>query len=215
MLDSKLILIEGFPGAGKTTTTVKLGTHLQKQGFTCNWHLEEDDPHPIACLGFKLSDLAQKLPPLWATFAEQARQKPTITIIESRLWQNTAMFMFMNEHSTDEIVDVCRLVHQEIAPLKPILLNFRQDNVEIALKRTRALRGEEWMEWALEKTTANYRWFQSRGLNNFEGWIQFFEEWQGVKDRLYHDWPFSKMTISNPHDDWDVAYQQLYRFLQV
>ncbi len=56
---------------------------------------------------------------------------------------------------------------------------------------------------------------QSRGLNNFEGWIQFFEEWQGVKDRLYRDWPFNKTMISNPHDDWEGAYQQLYRFLQV
>ncbi len=151
MLNSKLILIEGFPGAGKTTTTVQLGTHLRKQGSACDWHLEEDDPHPIACLGFKANDLAQKLPPLWAIFAEQARQKPTITIIESRLWQNTAMFMFMNEHPVAEIMDICHLVYQEIAPLEPTLLNFHQDNVEIALKRLRAVRGEEWMAWALQK----------------------------------------------------------------
>jgi thymidylate kinase len=85
MLNTKLILIEGLPGVGKTTASVRLGTYLQQQGIACHWYLETDDPHPIACLDFKLEDQAEKLPPLWKVFVEKALQAPTVTIIESRL----------------------------------------------------------------------------------------------------------------------------------
>jgi tRNA uridine 5-carbamoylmethylation protein Kti12 len=52
MIKTKLILIEGLPGAGKTTTAIHLGTDLQEQGLSCRWYLEKDEPHPIACLEF-------------------------------------------------------------------------------------------------------------------------------------------------------------------
>jgi hypothetical protein len=121
MLNTKLILIEGLPGAGKTTATAHLGTLLQQCGLTCRWFLEGDEPHPITCLDLKLRDLPQKLPPLWKTFTEQVQQDPTVTIIESRLWQNTALFMFMSEYPVAEIIQLHQLVWQVLAPLAPRL----------------------------------------------------------------------------------------------
>jgi len=55
---TKLILIEGLPGAGKSTTTTHLGSFPQRGGRACRWYLEEDDPHPIACLDFRLENLS-------------------------------------------------------------------------------------------------------------------------------------------------------------
>lgn len=214
MSNTKLILIEGLPGAGKTTSSVHLGTYLQHQGIACRWYLEEDDPHPIACLEFKLKDLAQKLPPLWAAFVEQTLQENIVTIIESRLWHNTALFMFMSEYPIDEIVGVHQLVWKELIPLSPTLIFLHQDDVEIALNRLYTLRSKDLIEKDLQ-ITSQYKWFQSRGLKDFDGWVQFFKEWQVVAEHLYSDWPFCKTKIKNPHDDWEQAYQQMYRFLQV
>lgn len=70
------------------------------------------------------------------------------------------------------------------------------------------------MQWALKKTIS-YPWFQSRGLSDFAGWVQFFEEWQRMVQRLYNDWPYRKIKIQNPHEDWEKAYQQMYSFLQI
>lgn len=214
MLNTKLILIEGLPGAGKTTASVHLGTFLQQQGMACRWYLEEDEPHPIACLDFKLRDLPQKLPPIWRAFTKQAQQDPTVTIIESRLWQNTALFMYMSEYPVAEIIQLHQLVWQVLTPLAPILVYLHQDHTESALRRLYSFRDEKWMNWALE-TTSQYPWFQSRGLNDFAGWVLFFQEWQLVAEQLYRDWPYLKTKIDNPHDDWARAYQQIYRFLQI
>jgi hypothetical protein len=214
MLNTKLILVEGLPGAGKTTASVHLGTVLQQQGIACRWFLEEDEPHPVACLDLRLRDLPQRLPPLWKTFTEQAQQDPTVTIIESRLWQNTALFMFMSEYPVAEIIQLHQLVWQLLAPLAPVLVYLHQDHTEHALRQLASFRDEEWLSWALE-TTSQYAWFRSRGLNDLAGWVEFFQEWQIVAEQLYRDWPYRKIRVEDPHDDWARAYQRLYRFLQI
>ena len=214
MLNTKLILIEGLPGAGKSNASVHLGTYLQQQGIACHWYLETDEPHPIACLDFKLEDLAEKLPPLWKVFVEKALQAPTVTIIESRLWQNTALFMYMDEYSVEDILKLHQLVWQLLTPLEPTLLYLYQDDTEIALRRLYTFRDEKWMEWALQTTTKR-KWFQSRGLNDFAGWVKFFQEWQLVAEKLFRDWPYQKTKIFNPHDDWMTAHQKIRQFLHV
>jgi len=212
MLTTKLILIEGFPGAGKSTTTRYIGNTLQQHGIACRWFLEEDEPHPIACLDFEIKGLPEKMIPLWTNFAEQAMQEPVVTILESRLWQNTALFMHMSNWETQDILLFSQQIGQSLVPLSPLLVYLDQENTEVALRRLYAMRGEKWMQEALEMTTV-YPWFQSRGLKDFTGWVQFSKEWQGVVERLYEEWPHRKVKIQNPHENWDRAYQQIFTFL--
>lgn len=214
MLDTRLILIEGFPGAGKSTTTEQLGKTLQQHGLACRWYLEEDHPHPIDCADFATHGLTQKMIPLWRSFTEQALPEPTVTLIESRLWQNTALFMYMSNCAVDEIVELNQQQAQVLAPLSPVLIYLDQSETDTALRRLYPMRGEKWIQSALDLTIP-YPWFQSRGLTDFAGWVQFFREWQAVAERLFDDWPHRKLKIQDPYEDWERAYQQIYAFLQI
>lgn len=211
--DFKLILVEGFPGTGKSTTTQHIGSFIQRQGITCRWFLEEDDPHPIACLDFKIEGLPENMIPLWTDFVQQAMQEPAVTIIESRLWQNTALFMYMSNWATCDIRRFGLDVAQAIAPLSPILIHLDQEDTETAVRRLYNLRGEKWIQEALAMT-ATYPWFQSRALKDFAGWVQFFTEWQVVAESLYDDWPHRKLKIKNPHDGWAKAIRTIDSFLE-
>jgi len=214
MLNTRLILIEGLPGAGKTTTTGYLWSALQLAGTACRQYLEEDRPHPIDVTDFETKGLADKVVPIWQSFVEGALHEPTITIIDCRLWQNTALFMYMFERILDEIIEFNRRVSQAIRPLSPVLVYLDQEDTEYALRRLSIQRGIEWVDKAMSWTT-QYPWFRSRGLNDFVGWVQFFEEWRQVAQRLYADWPGQKLKILNPHADWDYSYQTLKVFLQL
>lgn len=209
MLNTRLILIEGLPGAGKTTTTCYLRDVLQRSGVECRQYLEEDRQHPIECTEF-----AEDMLPLWENFVTQAQCEPTLTIIESRLWQNTALFMYMSECSMEKITCFVRKVEQALIPLAPVLVYLDQENTESALARLYTCRGENWMNETIGWTT-QYPWFQSRGLHDFAGWVQFFTEWRQVAEQLYNDWPVRKLKILDPHANWVSAYQQMRTFLHV
>jgi hypothetical protein len=181
---------------------------LQQRGVPCRWYLEEDHPHPIACLDYEIKGLTEKMIPLWSGFVERALQEPMVTIIESRLWQNTALFMYMSECDQGDIRQFSLQVSQALAPLTPILVYLDQPDTEAAMRRLYSLRGENWIQKALDMTTT-YPWFQTRGLKDFAGWVQFFLEWQQVAEQLFNDWPHRKVKIQNPHNDWETAYRQI------
>jgi hypothetical protein len=214
MLNTKLILIEGLPGAGKSTTTQRIGITLEADGFACHWFREADEPHPIPCLDFAIKGLPLKMMPLWTNFVNRAIQESKITILESRLWQNTALFMYMSECSVEEIIKYLREVSSMLKPLSPVLIYLDQDDTEAALARLYTIRGDKWMAETLEETT-QYGWFRSRDIKDFAGWVRFFEEWTSVAQRLYNDWHYQKIRIRNSHDNWIKAYAQMDLFLGI
>jgi hypothetical protein len=211
-IETKLILIEGLPGSGKSTTTHYLQAVLQSNGYACQQYLEEDEPHPINCLEFEVAGLTEKVVPLWARLVEKALHDPDITIIESRLWQNTAMYMHMGDRPLGEIIKLNQQVGQVVGPLAPVLFYLDQDDTEEALRRLYTLRGNEWVNWALEATTS-YQWFQSHGMKDFDAWVRFFKEWRGIADQLFNEWPGRKAKIMNPHADWAGSYREMCKFL--
>ena len=214
MLNTKLVLIEGLPGSGKSSSTLHLGKILQQQGIHCRYFREGDHPHPIDCLDFEIKGLTSRMVPLWATFVNEAAQEGSVTVIESRLWQNTALFMYMSEAAVTEILNFHQQIWRVLTPLSPILIYLDQENTDTALRTMFAVRGESFMEETL-KATLSYPWFKSRSITDLAGWIRFFEEWHGVAEKLYDDWPHAKIRIMNPHENWAKAYEQIYGFMQI
>jgi hypothetical protein len=121
--------------------------------------------------------------------------------------------MFMGEYPADEIIHLHQRIWHVLALLSPILIHLHQDDIEGEVNRLVRFRGQESVERDIQMTS-RYPWFKSRGLNSLEGWVQFFTAWQAVAAQLYADWPFRKIKISHPHDDWKLTYQQMIHFLQ-
>src|SRR5687767_5330975 len=42
-----LVLVEGLPGCGKSTTAQFLARQLRRAGYRARWHYEEETPHPV------------------------------------------------------------------------------------------------------------------------------------------------------------------------
>ena len=209
----KLILIEGFPGAGKSTTCEYVGIYFQEQEITCKWYLETDQEHPLDFSRLKLKELSKELPSLWKSFVEFIINEDILAVVESRLWQNTALFMYMSEYSIEEILEIHQLVWRELADVAPKLIYLYQTDVGKAMERLYVERDRKKVEKDMEYTS-QYPWFINRGLNNLGGWIKFFSEWQEVAEKLYKDFPYHKVKIMDSHEDWYLAYQQMIRFLE-
>ena len=85
MIDTKLIILEGLPGTGKTTNSFCLLSHLERNGFAARWIHENSRPHPTsyfneACLSYEELELFFQRFPHTRSIIEKIWMKRRTTI---------------------------------------------------------------------------------------------------------------------------------------
>jgi thymidylate kinase len=229
MIDTKLVLIEGPPGSGKTTTAQKLAAEISHSGKACQCFLEWGTDNPIAIgddlhLGEVIaSSVAREADILqqWQQFARARQAEEIVTVMESRFWQTSAMLMYAAGQPVERVLQSNRHIIEHIQELKPTLIYFVIDDLEAFTTRTIQTKEEEWRRAGLRGGWAQHifealdgqKWFTERGLTGLTGWFAFLEEWALVTEKLYDQLAFPKIKIRNPHQDWTSAMRQMRGFL--
>ena len=231
MIETKLILIEGLPGSGKSTTAHKLAALLTDGGLSCRYFLEWDPDNPIS-IGDEAhlaevvaSSIAREDEVLqqWRALAQAGAAAETITILESRFWQTTLMLMYAAGRSAEALLASNRQVIGAIRDLKPALIYFAVDDPKAFFRRTIEIKNEEWrragqsVAWVdhVFSAFAGQQRFVEGGLAGLEGGLQFMADWATVAEALYDQTPFPKVKLRNPHHDWSLAMADIQTFLEL
>jgi thymidylate kinase len=229
MLKTKLILIEGPPGSGKSTTAQKIAAEIAQSGIVCQcfWEWSPDNPitvgddlhlgQAIASSRHRESETLQQ----WQTFAQASQAKACVTVMESRFWQTGVMLMYATGQSIDGVLKRNQKVIRVIQGLEPVLIYFAIDDLRAFTEQVVRSKNEEWQRAGFEGSWVEHiyeafdaqKWFTDRGLTGSAGMLAFLEDWARVADQLYGKLPFPKIKIRNPQQDWALAMQQIRSFL--
>lgn len=212
MLPPKLIFIEGLPGAGKSTAAEVVAERLERRGLACRWYHDSDVHHPVQPLLGAPDDLAVHMVRQWQEFVVELIDSDTTVIVENRLWMQSAMRLFMRTDSAGALRSYQHAVAATLAPLAPALIYLEQESVAIALGRLYGARGREQLNDEIARAEQE-PWFQTRELTGFEGWLYFFADWMALLQQLYAEWPFPKFQVTNAHEHWPRAYDDVMTFL--
>jgi DNA polymerase III delta prime subunit len=229
MIDTHLLLIEGPPGSGKSTTAEILAAEIVKTGKACQCFQEWHPDNPIA-IGSDL-DLEQVVSTAiaregevlrqWQQFALSSQTSEVVTVMESRFWQTSLMLMYAAGSPRENIIASSQRVIEAIQVLTPALIYFAMDDLRGLTTQTIEIKEAEWQRagfpgtWAGHIYTAleNQSWFKQRSLKGLEAYLTFLEEWAQVSEQLYDELPFPKVAIRNPYLDWSAAMEQMREFL--
>ena len=218
-MDNRLILVEGCPGSGKSSTAQFLSRHLQRAGHPCRWYYEDEQPHPVASArgiaharGFR--EYGRSTLIRWRDFAARARRSKQIAIIESHFLQDIVTPLLRAEVKPARIGKLIHRVAEFCAPLKPVLLYLHQPDHAATMRRILGERGPQIEQLHIQRCTASAHG-KRLGLEGFEGLVQEWLEARAIIEHLIAELDLQTLSIDNSAGDWAACYRQIGDFLSL
>ena len=216
---ARLILIEGFPGGGKSTTAQFLARLFARHGDRARWIYEGELPNP----------LVPPVPPgdyqsweqfvdlrveRWRAFAAAAGGQDVTIIPESALLQLPVFTMLRRNVETSIITGLVERLVEAVAPLRPTLVYLARSNPEAALRAIGERRGLSWLLYHAG-TSEGFTFNQARGLAGFDGLFAYWRAHAELCDAIVETLDVPKLVLDIDSGDWPARRRRICDFLEV
>ncbi|WP_127529290.1 P-loop NTPase family protein [Paenibacillus kobensis] len=228
MVNTKLIMVEGIPGSGKSTTAQFISQVLNSRGYHHKWWYEEEKGHPVyiyddynsmqqvvdELTSGNYRDIMKKALIKWKEFVSSIQSSSEIIIVDSCLLGYLTWSLFPFDVPEQDILRYVMDVEQIITPLNPQLIYFYQEDVGAALKKICVRRGGNTEENFIRASTQSI-YGQRLGLNGFEGMVSYWEEYRRITDEIFRNLHCSRISIENSEGNWSLYGEKVLDFLDI
>ena len=216
-----IILIEGTPGSGKTTTTRKLQEYLTSINKNSHYYLEFDENHPIGPAYNKetapeviLNTRAHLYPfHFWKSLSVNSED---YLIIDAKFLQMTGFFCMLGGGDENEIIGIPRKILKNLnKDIVTKLIFFSQSNPEehiLDIIKTRKKSNEEWFPWVLDMFS-KFPWVQERNLKGDDMYIQAVVAWSEIQKEIVANLEITKLQIEDPFLDWNKSLEKVFSWV--
>jgi thymidylate kinase len=222
----KLILVEGIPGAGKSTTAHFLRRHLARNGIPVRWWYEEQVGHPLYVFD-DLASLRQVVSDIysghhrrvvtaalarWRALAACLDHTEEVVVLDGCLLGYLTWTLFPAGVPHQEIEDYARRVAGIIRPARPCVVHLYERDTARALRRICERRGGATEERFIQRATHS-PYGRRRGLQGFEGLVRYWEDYRALSAALLAAAELPVLTIESAAGAWPAYHRQITEYL--
>src|SRR5215831_2757194 len=216
---ARLILIEGFPGAGKSTTAQFLARVVARRGSRARWIYEGEVPNPLVPpvpagdyqSWEQFVDLRVER---WRAFAAAAADHDVTIVPESALLQLPVFTMLRHDVETSLITGLVERLAEAAAPLRPKLVYLARRDPETALRAIGEHRGFSWL-LLNAGSSEGFPFTKARGLAGFDGLFAYWRAHAELCDAIVETLDVPKLVLDVDAGDWPARRRQICDFVGI
>jgi hypothetical protein len=221
MLNTKLIIITGISGTGKSTTAKWLYSVLQKNDIIFNYLHEECEKHPIRTnefsYGLQTSEAdmdinCKMMLSKWAAYRDTILNSGQSVILEACLYENIVRYFFECNYSRIKILQFYDNLMEILEPLLPIIIHLRTSDVINTFQRAFSIRGGKWKDIILKDRC---KYFLEHGYSADEDNYQVAIDYQNLAIMAFDRFRGTKLSLDTNIQDWDAYHNEICRFLKI
>ena len=184
---SRLIVIDGFMGAGKSTTAQLLTHELLQAGIEPHLVLEGVRPHPVK-VGHvsSIGDYREESTRKWTEFTRSALRKTQVTVFDGQVLHFSVDEMLLLDGEEQQIRDHVSTILAVAKPLNPVLVLLAQDSFEEAFDSVVAGRGRHWLGIQVARK-ASTAFCLKRGLGGLPGLKSLYKRYWAIVQGIVAD----------------------------
>lgn len=175
---TNLIMVEGLPGSGKSTTASMIAEELMKKGKKVICVDEGAQEHPADYENYDFPNFETEREMIldkWHTFVEES-DRETIYVFNCIFLQNPmceTMMRFGMDYTGS--LNYISEISQIIKPLNPIIIYIEQHNVKEKISQILNERGNDWLNSVIDYHVSQ-GYGKQNNLSGFNGYIKCLEE---------------------------------------
>ncbi len=177
-MTTNLIIVEGLPGSGKSTTAAMIADELNKKGKRVICVDEGVSEHPADYADYDFPDFETeriKILEKWRSFIETS-DKDVIYVFNCIFLQNpmceTMMRFGMDATASQNYISE---ISEIIKPLNPIIIYINQPDVKEAINSVIDERGNNWLNAVIDYHISQ-GYGKEHNLSGYDGYIKCLEE---------------------------------------
>lgn len=213
-----MILVEGVPFTGKSTTSEYIATQLDLNRYPAHWvpegmMLQHYFPHVLAVLKQQQTISETVLWAEWSAFVAAALAAPTTFVVDSALSYAAVYPLLMADRPVAAIHAVLRQIAELCVPLQPRVIHLVGD-VEQLVPASIIERGEGWREHLVGQAEAS-PYQRARGRSGVAGATSFMHDAQLLLRAILapDDWPTLTLDVTVPN--WAAHRRAILAFLKL
>ncbi|WP_148401574.1 GNAT family N-acetyltransferase [Bifidobacterium gallicum] len=178
IVHSHLIIVEGLPGSGKSTTAQMIADELRRKGKTVVCVDEGDANHPADYADYDFPDFEAERTAIytkWRAFVDQA-DADTIYVFNCVLLQNPMCETMMRfDMDADASQTYIAGMADIIKPLNPIIVYIDEPDVRTTIDRVLDERGDGWLNAVIDYHVGQ-AYGKHHNLQGYDGYIACLKE---------------------------------------
>jgi Adenylylsulphate kinase len=228
--DTKLILIDGLPGSGKTTTARFLTDTLARRGVAVRCLLETELDHPLNVGGslhpagrttgaelfarYTARSYTDESLRRWQAFVATAERGNTVQVTESYPYQNAVRILLQMDAEVDQIRAYAATVEQIGEPLRPVLVYLERRDTAGALRAIAEQRGTDWTAYVAE-LLADSPYARRRELRGIDAAVAFISAYKALVDEVRSVSRMPALVLEDCEGQWEACRRRILGFLAV